>query len=94
MYIIADRMTANGLMLGGTQGLTIADESDIAQKLSDIPQDEKTILVTSTLAEVAETEIERLKKRGIICIIIPDMVSGHEDTTKKLIKEAVGFELG
>lgn len=93
MYIIADRLTADGLMLGGIQSVVIADESNVVEKINSISQTETTFLITGSLAEAAKNEIERLRKKGILCIIIPDMVSGHEDTTKKLIKEAVGFEL-
>jgi len=94
MHIIGDSMTLTGLQLAGLKNVTIADEGNVVQKLQEIPEGTSMVIVTQGLAKVAETAIEKMRRKNIIVTEIPDKsgVSG-EDTIKKLIREAIGFEM-
>lgn len=94
LYILADRLTANGLMLGGVKGVTVANEANVVEKIQNIPAGTDMLLITGALANVAKDALERTKKKGFAYSVIPDMVTGHEDSAKRLIKEAIGFDLG
>lgn len=93
MYLIGDKHTAVGLQLGGFKKVVEADENSVGGILENVKDEEKMVILTSSLAKAAERDIEKLRKRGIIVTTIPDMFSGHEDVTRQLVKEAIGFDI-
>ena len=94
MYIIGDRVTVTGLRLAGLRNARTSDESSVGQLLQQLPEQTDMVVVTQTLARSAEKEIEKLRRQGIIVTEIPDKSGmGGDEVTKKLVREAIGFDI-
>jgi len=93
MYIIADRLTATGLRIGGLKNMRVADENTVSEALSNVPDGEKVVVISTSLARVSEKQIARLRASGVIVSEIPDRNTKETDNISMLVKEAVGFDL-
>jgi len=93
MYLIGDRLTITGLQLAGLKKTKVADESNINSVLEQVPEGTVMVIITQSLARAAEKEIEKLRRKDTFVVEIPDKSGGGEDVTKRLIREAVGFDI-
>lgn len=94
MYLIGDELTVTGLQLAGLKKAVKANPSNVASMIKQVPDNQEIILITQSLSQHASAEIDMLRRKGIIVIEIPDNSgTGGEDITRKLVREAVGFDL-
>lgn len=99
-FVLSDNMdTLTGLRLAGIEGKIIYEKSEVLKELNAISQkrDVGLVIITESLAEKAEDEINAFKlKKGLPIIIeVPDMNGSRRppDFLTRYIKESVGIKI-
>ncbi len=91
--MIGDRLTVTGFELAGLKNMIIADQETIVDRVKSIDKDMDVILVTQSLAREALKEIKELRRDGRIVVEIPDREGGGEETTSRVVRDVIGFDL-